>query len=143
MPKKSKLTKEQKQLIIKLAKSVPVTDIARLVGISVQYCYYIASQATHKPLPHLPPEEDKRRKLMPDDIENVRWLYTHGIPQKDIARIYKVSQCAVRYHLLTDEERTELNKQRQKYGTSQTKEYLRQQARNIYNRKKKLKEKQQ
>lgn len=145
MAKPSRFTEEQKQIIAKLAKHISLKELAELLGISQSYCGKIVNPSIGY-LPILPPQEDRRRKLMPDDIENIRWLYAHGITQTHIASIYKVSQACIHYHLLTDEERKEVNKQRCKhpsYGVSSTKEYHKHHAKELYHRKKKLKEKQQ
>lgn len=142
MSRPSKLTEKQKQIIRQLAKHTSIKDISSLLGFSVSYIYVLVNNHNsyvYKPF-RLPPEQDKRRKLMVDDIENIRWLYSKNISQKSIARIYKVSQVTVRYHLLSDEQRNQFNKERNKYGNSSTLEYRREKAKELYHRKKKLKE---
>lgn len=141
MSRPSRFTEEQKQTIRKLAEHVPVKTIATVLGISASYCLKIVNQKSNN-LPNLPPEQDKRRKLMPIDIALMHQFHQYGASQRSIAEFFGVSPCTVRYHLLSDEERKEVNKRRSKYGTYLSKEYMRQQAKDIYYRKKKLLEEQ-
>ena len=55
--------------------------------------------------PKLPPEKNRRRKLIPEDVEQIRWLVKEGVPRKEVAQQFKVSLATIDFWCWTDEQR--------------------------------------
>ncbi len=55
--------------------------------------------------PKLPPEKNRRRKLLPQDIEQLRWLVKEGVPRKEAARQFGVSLATVDFWCWSEEQR--------------------------------------
>jgi hypothetical protein len=47
--------------------------------------------------PHLPPQKDRRRKLMPEDIDEIRTLFKGGMVRIAIANKFSVSESTIVY----------------------------------------------
>lgn len=62
--------------------------------------------------PKLPPEQDKRRKLTIEQIDEIIALHDAGMSERKIAAIFEVSRNAVRYHCMSGIEREKLNRKR-------------------------------
>lgn len=93
----------------------------------------------------IPPEEDKRRKLMPEDKELIRLEYKHNpdASQRSLARKYDVSRRLIQFVLDPEKEKRnkELYKERRKDGRYYDKEKHTDQMRKHRRRKKELRDK--
>lgn len=70
--------------------------------------------------PGLEPHQDERRKLMPNDIEELREMYeSGGETHRTLAKKFGISHTTVRYHLVNKEKRDEINKRRYELITHQ------------------------
>jgi hypothetical protein len=62
--------------------------------------------------PRLPIEEDKRRKLTMEQIDEMISLHDSGMSYRKIGAMFEVSKTLVRYHCLSGIERDKLNHKR-------------------------------
>ena len=63
--------------------------------------------------PKLPEELDRRKKLTSEDIEEIRRLYKSGEEShRSLSKLFGVSKTSIRYYLIDDEKRKEINKKR-------------------------------
>ena len=68
--------------------------------------------------PKLPPEKNRRRKLTPQDIEQVRWLVKEGMSRKEVARQFGVSLTTIDCWCWSEEQRKR-HYERNKKGTKE------------------------
>lgn len=94
-----RLAEEQKQKIKLLAQyNVPHKVIAGTLGLSQSSVSTVLSTNPAKTTKLRDIGEDRRVKLSHEDIAEIRELYNRGIPQKQIAELFKIHPTTVSYY---------------------------------------------
>ena len=64
--------------------------------------------------PKLPVTEDRRKKLTPAQIEDIKKMRDEGMSLRAIGKIFNVSKTTIKYHCSSQDEKDKLNEQRYK-----------------------------